>query len=389
MATNNSKAIAGGVAGDEASSKSKIYFDYNGSTPCPQPVVDAMSAFLSNGFGNPSGHHWASQGASDVIEEARQNLAHLIGASASEIILTSGATEANNLAIKGVWQCNKRAHFITSAVEHDAVLRVMRFIKTQGAQITVLPVDRFGIVDPQHVRDAIRPDTALISIMHANNETGTIQPIAEISEIARDAGVLTHSDAAQSVGKIPVNVANLGVDLLSIAGHKFGAPNGIGALYRKSGVQLTQLIHGGGQEGGMRAGTESALLAAGLSKAAEATDIADQLGVRALRDYFWDQLQRNFGNRIVLNGHPAQRVPNTLSVGFPGHNGAEILSQMPHLAATTGSACHAGCSGMSHVLIAMNVRMDVGVGTIRFSLGKENTATEVDQVVRDLKGVIG
>lgn len=368
-----------------------IYFDHNGSTSCGPAVVAAMQRFLSEGFGNPSSGHWASQSACEQIALARSTVADLIGASASEVVLTSGGTEANNMAVKGVWAMVARqgGHFITSAVEHDSVLRVHRFLKSQGASVTTLPVDGFGRVNPDDVARALRPETVLVSIMHANNETGTIQPIEQIAAILENADVLLHSDAAQSVGKIPVDVRQLDVDMLSLAGHKFGAPNGIGALYIRKGVRIAPLLHGGGQEGGRRAGTESALLAAGLAEAARAAKMENSDVVRALRDYFWQKLSTVFGPRVHLNGHPDDRVPNTLSISFPGQIGAGILAQMPHVAATTGSACHAGCVDMSHVMIAMGASVEQGVGTIRFSLGKTNTVEEVDQVVGLLKAIIG
>jgi len=364
-----------------------IYLDNNGSMQPHDKVMEAMRPYLSNSFGNPSSGHWAADSAKKCVEDARRSVADLIGATPGEIVFTSGGSEANNHALKGVWgmAARKGAHFITSAIEHDAVLRPLRYLKTQGAKVTMLPVGHGGIVDPEDVTKALCDDTVLISVMHANNEIGTIQPIEQIAEIARQAGVLMHTDAAQSVGKIAVNVSELGVDLLSLAGHKFGAPNGIGALYIRTDLRLCPLLHGGGHERGNRAGTESALLTAGIGMAAEIVAGKSSSRVRLLRDYFWDCLVRSFGNKVVLNGHPEKRVPNTLSISFPGQVGADILGQMPHVAATTGSACHAGCVDMSHVLIAMGASLDIGIGTIRFSLSDRNTVDEIDVVVRDLK----
>ncbi|KMW56914.1 Cysteine desulfurase [Candidatus Rhodobacter oscarellae] len=360
-----------------------IYLDHNGSTPTHPDAIKAMMPFLANDYGNPSSGHWASHSAKAVIENARESVAKLIAAEPDEIVFTSGATEANNMAIKGVCSA-KPGHIITSAIEHDAVAKPVRAMRAQGMKVTVVPVSSDGIVDPRAVEAAITDKTQLISIMLANNEVGTIQPIAEIGEIANRRCIPLHTDAAQAVGKIPVDVKSLGVDLLSLAGHKFGAPNGIGALYVRRGQKLTPLLHGAGHENGRRAGTESALLASGLGAAARVAHDKNPNAIRSMRDYFWGALQQKFGARVVLNGHVQKRVPNTLSVSFPGFVGAEILAKMPHVAATTGSACHAGCVDMSHVLIAMGKSMEIGVGTIRFSLGPETTKAEIDHVVARL-----
>jgi len=370
-----------------AEGRPQIYMDHNGSTPMLAAALDAMMPFLETGFGNPSGGHWAAAGAKEVIEQTRAMIAGLIGANTDEIVFTSGATEANNMAIKGVpgLATPKGTHIITTAIEHDAVLRPVRFLRSQGAKVTILPVDGEGLVDPEAVRAEIRDETALISVMLANNEIGTIQPVGEIAKIARAHGIPVHTDAAQAIGKIPVDVSDLGVDMLSLAGHKFGAPNGVGALYLRKGQNCTPLLHGGGQERARRSGTESALLLAGLGAAAEHAADKTNSRIQAMRDYFWNCLEEDFGDRVVLNGHRFKRVPNTLSVSFPGHVGADILATMPQVAATTGSACHAGCVDMSHVLIAMGKSLDVGVGTIRFSLGETNTIAEIDAVMAALR----
>jgi len=373
-----------------ADTKPMIYFDHNGSAPTHPDAICAMMPFLTSAYGNPSSGHWAADPAKTVIEGARASVAHLIGADASEIVFTSGATEANNMAIKGVCAPGKinGRHIITTAIEHDAVLKPIRALRAQGAKVTVVPVDHHGAVDPQSVQAAITEDTGLISIMMANNEIGTVQPIAEIGMIAKHHGIPFHTDAAQGVGKIPVDVKALDVDLLSLAGHKFGGPNGIGALFIRKGQTLTPLLHGAGHENGRRAGTETVLLASGLGAAANALAVKNQDHVRALRDYFWNTLDQMFGDRVVLNGHPTKRVPNTLNISFPGHIGADILATMPHVAATTGSACHAGCIDMSHVLIAMGKSVDIGLGAIRFSLGSENTKVEIDSVVQALSNTL-
>jgi len=277
------------------------------------------------------------------------------------------------------------AHIVTTQIEHPSILAPCRFLERLGATVTYLPVDSAGRVDPDDVRQAITPRTALISVMHANNEVGTIQLVAEIGAIAREHGIPFHTDAAQSAGKIPVNVNNLGVNLLTIAGHKLYAPKGVGALFVRRGVTLEPLIHGAGHEQGRRAGTENALLAVGLGTAcALVSDLAPMEHVKSLRDRFWRSLQEPFGDRVVLNGHPTHRLPNTLNVSFVGRVGAEILQRLHGVAASTGSACHAGRVELSPVLEAMGVTPEVGEGAIRFSLGRHTTEAEIDATVERL-----
>jgi cysteine desulfurase len=285
--------------------------------------------------------------------------------------------------------CGRTAHIITSQIEHPATLEPCRFLSRLGAAVTYVPVDGNGLVDPDDIRKAVTRDTHLISVMHANNEVGTIQPIADIATIAREHGILLHSDAAQSVGKISTRVDELGVDLLSVAGHKLYAPKGIGALYVRRGVALEPLIHGAGHEDGRRAGTESALLAVGLGQACEVAQpwIGTQ-GVRQLRDLLWERLRDDFGSGVVLNGDWDRRLPNTINVSFVGRIGAEILAAMPDVAASTGSACHAGQVTLSPVLQAMKVAPHVGMGAIRFSLGRYTTQLEVDEVASLLRRVL-
>jgi cysteine desulfurase len=274
-------------------------------------------------------------------------------------------------------------------VEHPSNLGPCGFLERQGARVTYLPVDGTGLVDPDDVRHAICPDTMLISIMHANNEVGTIQPIEACARIAREHGILFHTDAAQSVGKIATRVDELGVDLLSIAGHKLYAPKGVGALYVRAGTTLEPLIHGAGHEGGRRAGTESAVLAAGLGAACVlAGDLAPMERVRKLRDGFWTALQARFGNRVVLNGHPEQRLPNTLNVSFVGRIGADVVAAMDGVAASTGSACHAGRIELSPVLAAMGVAPEIGSGAVRLSLGRATRDEEISEVVERLSSVL-
>jgi cysteine desulfurase len=271
-------------------------------------------------------------------------------------------------------------------IEHPATLEPCRYLARLGVTVTYVPVDGTGLVDPDDIRRAITRDTNQISVMHANNEVGTIQPIVEIAQIAREHDVVLHTDAAQSVGKITKRVDELGADMLSVAGHKVYAPKGIGALYIRHGLTIEPLIHGAGHEGGRRAGTESALLAAGLGKACEIAQAwIGTSGIQELRDLLWDRLQAAFGNQVALNGHPTRRLPNTLNVAFVGRIGADILAAMPDVAASTGSACHAGRVTLSPVLQAMNVALEAGMGAIRFSLGRRTTEREVDEVVSQLR----
>jgi cysteine desulfurase len=364
-----------------------IYLDYNASTPMDPMVAAAMRPYLEQAFGNPSSGHWASVPAKAALDKARAEVAALLGCEPDEIVFTSGGSEANNLALKGVFFSNNRKgdHIITTQVEHPAILGPCRFLERLGARITLLPVDRTGRVDLDDVRRAVTPRTILISIMHANNEVGTIQPISEISRIAREHGIPFHTDAAQSVGKIPTKVDELGVNLLTIAGHKLYAPKGVGALYVRRDVKLEPLIHGAGHESGRRAGTESALLAAGLGAACMlASDLAPMTRIQALRDRFWLGLQERFGRRVALNGHPQHRLPNTLNVSFVDQIGAEILQRLAGVAASTGSACHAGRIELSPVLAAMGVPPEIGMGALRFSLGRGTTEEEIEFVLSQL-----
>lgn len=369
----------------------RIYLDYNASTPIAPEVAAAMRPFLDEAYGNPSSAHWAGKPARDAVETARSQIADLLGCAPDEVVFTSGGSEANNHALKGVAfaRRDKGDHIVTSAVEHPAILAPCAYLTKLGYQITRVPVDQFGQVDPDDVRRAITPRTILVSIMHANNEVGTIEPIAEIARITHERNLLLHTDAAQSVGKIATKVEELGVDMLSIAGHKLYAPKGVGALYIRRGTPIEPLIHGAGHEGGRRAGTESALMAVALGAAASlARDLDSMERVRALRDRFWRLLQDDFGDRVVLNGHPERRLPNTLNVSFVGMVGAEVLARLGDVAASTGSACHSGRITLSPVLAAMGVAPQVGMGAIRFSLGRDSTQADIDDVVDQLNRVL-
>jgi cysteine desulfurase len=373
-----------------------IYLDYNATTPLDPEVLAAMLPYLGEHFGNPSSNHVYGRTTHEAVELARGQVAELLGAQGHEIVFTGGGSEASNLALKGTFFEKARAargpgskscHIITSAVEHPATLQPCAFLERLGCRITRVAVDSTGRVDPDAVAGAIDDTTILISIMHSNNEVGTLQPIKEIASIARRHGVLVHADAAQSVGKIPVNVQDMGVDLLSVAGHKLYAPKGIGVLYVRHGVKLEPLIHGAGHELGRRAGTENVPYIVGLGKACElARQSLPAAGGRlgALRERLWQALRRGLGDRITLNGHPSLRLPNTLNVNFLGHVGAELLARVPEVAASTGSACHEGSVKLSPVLTAMGVRPEVGRGAVRLSVGRFTTEEEVDRAEKAL-----
>jgi cysteine desulfurase len=361
-----------------------IYLDYNASTPIDPRVVAVMRPLLDGPFANPSATHPGGRKARAQLDRARVQVADLLGCGPDEIVFTSGGSEADNMALTGVFFALKGRgdHIITTAVEHPAILEPLRFLTRFGARVTVLPVDRTGMIDPEDVRRAITPRTILVSVMHANNEVGTIEPIAEVAAIAREHGILIHTDAAQSIGKIPTRVDELGVDLLTIAGHKLYAPKGVGALYVRRGVTLEPLIHGAGHESGRRAGTESVLLAAALGEACElAADLHPLEETRRLRDRLWDGLHARFGDGVVLNGHPTDRLPNTLNVSFVGRVGADILASLDGVAASTGAACHADSVELSPVLAAMGVPPIVGMGAVRLSLGRMTTEAEIDEVL--------
>jgi cysteine desulfurase len=376
-----------------------IYLDYNATTPLDPAVVEAMLPYLQTHFGNPSSTHLYGKTAHDAVERARQQVADLIGARADEIVFTGGGTEASNQAIKGVFFATfqgvlgrlfrKDVHIITTAVEHPATLQPCAFLQRLGCKVTILPVDRTGRADPDDVRRAIDARTRLVTIMHSNNEVGTLQPVREVAAVARERGALVHTDAAQSLGKLPVDVNELGVDLLTVAGHKLYAPKGVGVLYVRRGTKLESFIHGAGHEGGRRAGTENVPYLAGLGKAFEVARQslpAATERLRGLRDRLWERLRVALGERVVLNGHPEMRLPNTLNVNFIGHIGADLLASAPGVAASTGSACHEGSVVQSPVLCAMGVPPELGRGAVRLSVGRFTTEDEVDQAAEALAG---
>ena len=369
----------------------KIYLDFNASTPIASEVAEAMTPFLTQHFGNPSSLHWAGIPAKEAVEKTRKQVADLLHCDPGEVVFTSGGSESNNHAIKGVFfaQKEKGNHIITTQVEHPAVINPCRFLEKLGAAVTYVGVDQHGRVNPEEIEKAVTAKTILITVMHANNEVGTIQPVEEISKIAKKHRVLFHTDAAQSAGKIKTEVDKLGVDLLSVAGHKLYAPKGVGALYIRKGTSIEPLIHGANHESGRRAGTENVLLVVGLGKACEiANKYLSDNKIRQMRDHFWNLLQENFGNAVVLNGHPVHRLPNTLNVSFVGKAGGEILSRLNGVAASTGAACHSGSVELSPVLKAMGIPPEVGMGAIRFSLGRTTTRKEVEKVAQLLKDTL-
>ncbi len=351
-----------------------VYLDYNATTPLAPGVLEVMTRFLAAEFGNPSSSHHFGSSPRAAIATARAQVAELLGTQAEQVVFTGSGSEASTLAIRGV-TAGQSGHVITQATEPPAVLETCKALVAQGIRLTVLPVDEDGLVDPADLAEALADDTLLVSVMHANNETGTIQPIAELAALAHAGGALFHSDAAQTAGKIPFTVDELGVDLLSVAAHKFGGPKGTGALYLRDGVSLTPVIRGGGQENGLRSGTENVAAIAGTGAAAAAAAVRPG-HVRALRDELHELLIAALGDRLVLNGHPHHRLPNTLNVSIAGTVGAQLLAATPGVAASTGSACHDG-STSSPVLAAMGHRADRAAAAIRLSLGPATTRSEI------------
>jgi cysteine desulfurase len=368
-----------------------VYLDYNATTPVHPEVAEAIRPYFEQYFGNPSSVHLYGAEARTAVEKARSQVASLLWCRNHEIIFTSGGSESNNLALKGVaYQYrDKGNHIITSSIEHPAVSEVCRHLIKQGFRVTWLPVDENGLVSPADLENAISGDTILVSIMHANNEVGTIQPVAQLARIAHSHGALFHTDAAQSAGKIPID--NLEADLLSIAGHKLYAPKGIGALYVKEGVKLEKLIHGADHEQNLRAGTENVALIVGLGKACELAlrDLeVNKLHSQKLRDLLYENIREAIPN-VKLNGHPELRLPNTLSLSFPGIAANTILSELAdEVAASAGAACHAGETNISATLKAMNVPEEYAMGTIRFSTGRYLTEADIEKASEAIVRVV-
>jgi len=363
-----------------------VYLDYNATTPISPEVAEAIRPCLGGLFGNPSSSHFYGRQARLVVDRARGQVSSLLGCSPSEIIFTSGGTESNNFALKGAAFANrdKGRHIVTTAVEHPAVLNVYRFLEARGFEASYVPVDGCCLVDPDAFRKALKQGTVLVSVMHANNEVGTIEPVAELAEAAHSRGAVFHTDAAQTAGKVPVRADELGADLISIAGHKLYAPKGVGALYVREGTVLEKFMHGAGHESGMRAGTENLIGIVGLGAACELAqrDLEkNAAAMKAARDRLLSGL-REIAPGARVNMHPDKCLPNTLNISFPGIAASELLSRMEGLAASGGAACHSDSIEISHVLAAMKVPLDFAMGTVRFSTGKDTTAEEIDRALK-------
>ncbi len=371
-----------------------VYLDYNATTPVDPEVAKEMIPHIESYYGNPSSSYSIGRSNKEAVEKARAQVAELIKCKPEEIFFTSCATESNNLAIKGIaWaDINKGRHIVTSAIEHPAVTEVCKYLGSRGFEITYLPVDQSGRVDPEHVKEAIRPDTILITIMHANNEVGTIQPIHEIGAIARKNNIAFHTDASQSVGKIETDVDKLDVDLLTIAGHKLYAPKGIGALYIRKGTRIENLMHGAGQEKGIRPGTENVIQIVGLGKACEVAlrDFKqNQQNMMVSRDRLLDGLVSRLGNKVHVNVHLENCLPNTLSVAFESVSAHALASFISSdVLISTGSACHSGETTISSVLHAMDLDFRTAATTVRISTGKSSTEEEIDFAVEVLVNAV-
>jgi cysteine desulfurase len=372
----------------------RVYMDYAATTPMHPDVVQAMIPYMSGMFGNPSSGHSFGQEARAAVEDARVQVALLLGSTNDEIVFTSGGTESDNLAIKGIAYANhdKGNHIITTSIEHLAVLEPCRFLQTQGFDVTYLPVDKYGLVDPKAVDKAITKKTILISVMYANNEVGTVEPIVEIGRIAKSKGIYFHTDAVQAAGHVPINVDELSVDLLSVSAHKLSGPKGVGALYVRDGTKITSFLHGGEQEHTLRASTENVTGIVGLGKAAEIARgemATEPKRIVKLRDRLIKELFDDI-DHVRLNGHPKQRLPNNINVSFDFVEGPKVASHldMEGVAVSTASACQAGHKGPSHVLAAMGYPEEEARNSVRFSLGRESTPDDVDYLMEVLSPII-
>ena len=372
----------------------RIFLDHAATTPADPRVVEAMLPYFSDSFGNPSSIHSLGLETRTAVAEAREKVASLIGAAGDEIIFTSGGTEADNLAIKGVALANahKGKHIVTTRIEHHAVEESCRYLEKQGIKVTHVAVDHDGLVDPREVERAVTPETILISVMHANNEVGTIQPIAEISRVSRSRGIYFHTDAVQTVGHIPAKVDDLGVDLLAISAHKLYGPKGVGVLYVRKGTRIVPFMHGGGQERGLRATTENVPGIVGFGKAAEIAQAemdAESKHVTRLRDKLIKGLLERIP-QVRLNGHPTRRLPNNVNISVASVEGESLAVSLDleGIAVSTGSACSSEAMEPSHVLTAMGVPVELARGSVRFSLGKKNTDEEIDRVLEAFPRIV-
>ncbi|HZV95170.1 MAG TPA: cysteine desulfurase NifS [Candidatus Nitrosocosmicus sp.] len=363
----------------------RVYLDHNASTPVHPEVLEAMLPYFADRFGNPSSIHGFGREARDGVEAARQSVAHFLRVGKDEILFTSGGTESDNAAVKGIAAARGRGHIVTSAVEHHAVLRSVQALEKQGFEATYVPVDGHGMVDPDDVRRALRPDTIVVSIMHANSEVGTIQPVAAIGRLTREREIPFHVDAVQTFGKLPLDLDALGIDVLSFSSHKIYGPKGTAGLYIRKGTKMVSVQHGGEHERRRRAGTENVPGIIGLGKAVEvrARDMAaEETRVRALRDRLWEGLERRVPE-MRLNGHPTERLPGTCNVCFRHIESESIVLglDLKGIAVSAGSACTSGSIEPSHVLVAMGVPLDWAMGTVRCSLGRTTTAEDIDYVL--------
>lgn len=372
----------------------RIYLDHAATTPVHPEVVEAMLPYLTERFGNASTLYSFGREAKEALEEAREKVASLIGANPQEVFFTSGGTESDNWALIGVMFARERKgrHLITSAIEHHAVLETCRFLERRGFEVTYLPVDADGLVDPEEVKKALRPDTVLVSIMHANNEIGTIEPLEEIGEMLQQREVLFHTDAVQTVGSIPVDVKALQVNLLSLSGHKLYGPKGVGALYIRRGTRIWPFIHGGGQERNRRAGTENVAGIVGLGKACElaAVDLEERAErLKQLREQLIEGLFARIED-IRLNGHRTRRLPNNVNICVEGVEGESMLLMLDWegIAVSTGSACSSGSLEPSHVLEAIGVPPAIAQGSLRFTFGRENSEEDVERVLEVLPPIV-
>jgi len=373
----------------------KVYLDYNATTPVDPVVTSYVQPLFRELFGNPSSIHWGGREVKGYYDQAKEQVAELICCEPEEVVFTSCGSESDNQAIKGVAcsRIDRGRHIITSSVEHPAVLNTCKYLETKGFDVAYLPVDGFGLVDPAAVRRALREDTILITIMYANNETGTLAPLREIGEIAKERGVLFHSDMVQALGKVPIDVKALNVDLASFSGHKLYAPKGVGALFMRKGLEIDNLIHGGHQEASRRAGTENMIGIAALGKACEIARLGmeEQNGrMESLRRRLLEGIEKGIDG-VTLNGDPVMRLPNTLNLSFDSAEGESLVIalDLKGIAVSSGSACSSGSTVPSHVLTAMGIPPMLCQGAVRFSLGKENTEEDVDYTLSVLPGIVG